>query len=98
MTAMTAEQQVCEQATGCRGAGDFRRWAKQQGYPFCEVYDWMSSAGDCSFIVSRDGRLWYPMFQENNYPRGGFTRTVDESQPMEGTVDEVFGYLSLNNG
>jgi len=35
-----------ESATGCMGAGDYRQWAQEQGYKFCEVLDWTSSAGD----------------------------------------------------
>jgi len=92
---VTTEKHLCETATGCQGAGDFREWAKQQGYPFCEVYDWTSSAGDWSFIVSKDEETWYPMFQENAYPAGrGFNRTIDESQPMDGTPEEVFEFLA----
>ena len=84
---------VCESATGCRGAGNFRKWAAQQGYPFCEVYDWTSSAGDWSFIVSKDGQTWYPMYQENNYPRGGFSRSIDLNLAIEGTAKEALETL-----
>ena len=87
---MDLEKHLCKTATGCIGAGDFRQWAKQQGYPFCEVFDWTSSAGDWVFIVSRDGETWFPMFQENAYPARGFRRFVDETQPMSGTAEEVF--------
>jgi len=87
------EQRICESATGCIGAGSFREWAKSKGFPFCEVYDWTSSAGDWSLIVSRDGKIWFPMYQENAYPQCGFHRSIDENQPMEGTPDEVFEYL-----
>lgn len=87
-------EDIAEQATGCRGAGDYARYAKSQGYPRCEVVDWTSSAGDWTFIVSADGELWYPMFQENNYPRPGFTHTIDESRPYEGTAEEVLQHIS----
>jgi len=90
----TSEQQVCEQATGCTRAGDYRRWAEQQGYPFCEVFDWTSSAGDWSFIVSQDGTLWFPMIQENAYPKPGFRRSIDENQPIIGTAEEALQILS----
>jgi len=90
----TPEQYASETATGCRGAGDFRKWAEEQGYPFCEVFDWTSSAGDWAFVVSRDGHTWYPMFQENAYPSPGFRRSVDESQPMEGSAEEVLEYMA----
>ena len=89
------EQRMCESATGCTGAGSFRGWAESQGFSYCEVYDWTSSAGDWSFIVSRDGEIWFPMYQENAYPRRGFHRSIDESQPMEGTPKEVFEYLEF---
>jgi len=91
----TVEQYLCETATGCEGAGDFREWAAQQGYPLCEVFDWTSSAGDWSFIVSKDGKIWYPMFQENAYPARGFQRTIDTDQPIEGTPEKVFEYLAV---
>lgn len=92
---MTIEQQICETATGCTGAGDFRKWAESQGFPYCEVYDWTSSAGDWSFIVSRDKVIWFPMYQENAYPYQGFHRTIDEDQPMESTLEEVFKCLEF---
>lgn len=90
----TQEQVACEAATGCNGAGDFRQWAEQQGYPHCEVMDWTSSAGDWSFVVSVDGEVWYPMTQDNNCPRGqGFTRQIDEDQSFEGTAEEAMKYF-----
>lgn len=86
----TMEEMTAEQATGCDGAGDYRRWAESQGYNRLAVVDWTSSAGDWSFIVSNDdGRTWYPMYQENNWPRRGFTRTIDESRGYEGTEGEA---------
>lgn len=87
-------KRICEEATGCIGAGDFREWAESQGYPHCEVYDWTSSAGDWSFIVSREGEIWFPMYQENAWPHQGFRRIIDVDQPIEGTPDEVFEWLS----
>jgi hypothetical protein len=83
---MDSTREVCEQATGCFGAGDYAIWAKEQGYPFCEVFDWTSSAGDWVFLVSQNGEEWYPMFQNNNYPHRGFTRTIDTDQPYEGNA------------
>lgn len=82
----------CEQATGCRGAGDYAVWAEEQGYPYCEVYDWTSSAGDWTFIVSKDQHTWYIMYQVNNWPCPGFTRTIDEN-PYYGTPEEVLERL-----
>ena len=86
---MNIESSVAEQATGCRGAGDYRAWAKEQGYDYCEVYDWTSSAGDWTFVVSKNGYVWYLMSQDNNYPRSGFTRTIDLDRPWVGTAEEV---------
>jgi hypothetical protein len=86
----TQEEMVAEQATGCRDAGGYRRWAEAQGYTHCEVYEWTSSAGDWTFLVSRDGEEWFIMSQENNYPRGsGFSRSVNELQPFYGAFEEV---------
>lgn len=91
----TQQQIIAEQATGCTGAGDYAKWAASQGYPHCEVLDWTSSAGDWSFIVSKDGQLWYLMTQSNNYPRGGFTRHIELGEdnpmflPIEGTAEEA---------
>ena len=88
------EQYVAETFTGCQGAGDYRAYAEAQGYPFCEVFDWTSSAGDWTFLVSVDGHIWCPMSQENNYPRGpGFTRTIDSEQSFEGTLEEAQEYF-----
>jgi hypothetical protein len=88
----TMEQSIAEQMTGCSGSGDYRQWAENQGYPHCEVFDWTSSAGDWTFIVSKDGEIWYVMTQSNNFPRGGFTRTIDE-RPWVGNAQEVLGQL-----
>ncbi len=92
-TSELIERQICEQATGCSGAGGYRAWATQNGYPHLEVMDRTSSAGDWTFVVSQDGSLWFPMYQTNNYPRPGFTWTVDESLPFEGTGDEALSAL-----
>ena len=88
------EQYNAEQATGCSGAGGYRNYAKSQGYPHCEVVEWTSSAGDWTFVVSRDGQEWHIMYQENNYPRGyGFTRTIDVEQTFYGTAEEVLAEI-----
>lgn len=81
---------LCEQMTGCDNASGFRDFARSQGFDFCEVVDWTSSAGDWSFIVSKDGNAWHPMFQENNWPGRGFTREIDESRTFYGTAEQVF--------
>lgn len=85
----TLEQYAAETATGCQGAGDYREYAQQMGFDYCEVWDWTSSAGDWTFFVSRDRQEWFPMFQENNFPRRGFTRTIDWDRPYWGTWEEV---------
>lgn len=85
----TNEQHMAEQATGCPGAGDYALWAKEQGYPHCQVWDWTSSAGDWTFLVSKDGQQWHWMSQSNNWPRQGFTRTIDTENFYEGTAQEV---------
>ena len=84
------EETIAEQATGCKGAGGYRQWAKQQGYTCCEVLNWSSSAGDWSFLVSDDGENWYIMYQENNWPKPGFTRNVDTTYCFNGTLEEVY--------
>lgn len=86
--------QMCEQATGCRGAGDFAQYARQHGYSYVEVFDWTSSVGDWSFIVSKDGQTWYLMTQENNYPRPGFTRHIYTDNPYPGPASRVLELLS----
>lgn len=89
MSTQFSETIVCEQATGCAGAGDFRRWAESQGYSHCEVFDWTSTAGDWTFLVSRDGIEWRFMFQRNNYPRAGFARTIEDSPVFYGSPQEA---------
>ena len=83
------EETMCEQATGCAGSGGFRSWAAEQGFPHCQVVDWTSSAGDWVFLVSRDGEEWFPMYQQNRWPRPGFERSVNEDEPYYGTFEEA---------
>ncbi len=89
MGVQTTEEKMCEDATGCDNAGDFREFAENAGYPYCHVLDWTSSAGDWSFIVSEDGLEWYLMYQVNRYPKRGFDRTIDTSQCFPGNSNEV---------
>jgi hypothetical protein len=84
-----------EQATGCLGAGDYRKWAASQGYPNCAVLDWISSAGDWTFIVSKDGNEWYVMEQTNAYPRPGFLRSIDLGTPYHGTEEQILKLFAL---
>lgn len=83
------EQVAAEQATGCLGAGDYAIWAKQQGYPFCNVWDWTSSAGDWTFLVSKDGQEWFWMYQTNNFPEVGFNRYIDPDRKYQGIWEVV---------
>ena len=81
---------IAEQATGCRGAGSYLEYAHSHGYPHVEVIDWTSSAGDWSFLVSKDGNEWYVMYQSNNYPRAGFSHQIDtEGLVFFGTAEEA---------
>lgn len=80
---------VAEQSTGCQGAGGYMAFAKEQGYGFIEVLDWTSSAGDWTFIVSKDGAKWFIMCQENNWPGAGFTRMIDLDKWFIGTAENV---------
>jgi hypothetical protein len=92
MISQIMESTVAEQATGCRWAGDYRQVALENGYPYLEVYDWTSSAGDWTFIVSKDGLLWRVMWQENNWPRRGFTYTFSDEE-YEGDAKAVLQLL-----
>jgi hypothetical protein len=83
------QQDTAVMATGCAGAGDYADYAQSQGYDYCEVVDWTSSAGDWTFIVSKDGNEWYLMYQENNYPGYGFTRTIDTSMAFYGNHEDA---------
>ena len=82
-------EQIEEQATGCAGVGAYRQYAASMGYPIVKVLDWTSSAGDWSFLVSRDGHMWQVLSQENNYPRGpGFSYFISDEVWL-GTFEEV---------
>ena len=79
---------VEEQATGCVGVHGYASYARSHGYTHCEVYDWTSSAGDWTFLVSKDGTEWHIMSQENNWPRPGFSYHIDE-RPFFGTFEDA---------
>jgi len=81
---MTIEEQV----TGCRGAHSYKDYARERGYMHVEVLNWGSSAGDWQFLVSRDGHEWQILFQENNYPRAGFSHSI-EPRVYYGALDDV---------
>ena len=78
-----------EQATGCQGVGGYRQYAANLGYTHVKVYDWTSSAGDWTFLVSKDGFEWHVMSQTNNWPRAGFEYCIDDEQVFCGTFEEV---------
>jgi hypothetical protein len=88
-----AEQITATQATGCAGAGHYREAASRMGYAHLEVLDWTSSAGDWTFIVSKDGERWFLMSQTNLWPRRGFEWSVDSDHPFEGTAEEAVAYF-----
>ena len=82
---------VEEQATGCMGAHSYRDYAREQGYKYCEVLNWTSSAGDWQFLVSNNKRgPWYVLQQDNNYPRPGFSHSIDKGHPFYGTLNSVY--------
>jgi hypothetical protein len=80
---------VEEIATGCTGAHSYRDFAQKHGYSHIEVLNWCSSAGDWQFIISKDGQHWRVLYQENNFPRPGFSHIVGD-ETYEGTPEEVF--------
>lgn len=82
------EELQAAQATGCPGAGGYRAWAKKQGYPIVKALEMCSSAGDWSFLVSKDGEAWQLMWQENRWPRPGFDRYIEE-EVWYGTLEAV---------
>jgi len=77
-----------EQATGCAGVGNYRDYAHKAGYKCIEVLNWSSSAGDWQFIISKDKKAWQVLDQVNNWPRAGFTYTIDD-QVWYGTAKQV---------
>lgn len=87
----TAHNSIEEQATGCIGANSYKDYAKAQGFKYCEVLNWMSSAGDWEFLVAKNKRgPWFLLFQANNYPRGGFSHSIDRTRPYFGTLGSVY--------
>lgn len=66
-----------------------REWAKKFGYIYCHDFDLTSSAGDWSFLVSKDGYIWTMMFQENCWPSVGFDRTIETESFTCGTLEEA---------
>lgn len=83
------ENEIAEQATGCRGAGGYREYAASHGYKHLEVLNWSSSAGDWQFIISRNGQEWRVLNQSNNWPRAGFSYSISD-EVFYGTAEDVF--------
>ncbi len=80
-------------ATGCENANSYLAYAKASGFRYVEVLNWCSSAGDWSFIVSKDGDEWFVLFQENDYPRQRFSHSISE-ESFCGTKEEALEYFS----
>lgn len=47
---------LASQATGVAESGGYYQYALDNGYQYIEVLDWTSSAGDWTFIISKDGK------------------------------------------
>ena len=90
---MRTRKRIAEQATGCQGAGNYEDYAMNKGYDYIEVLDWSSSAGDWSFIISKNGKDWRILFQTNNYPAFGFSYEISD-EVFHGSVEEVLTGLS----
>jgi hypothetical protein len=87
------ERQHEAEATGVPAVSNYREFARQNGFPYIKVFDWTSSAGDWTFIVSRDGRLWQVLSQTNRFPSRGFDYYLSP-RVYEGTADEVMQQLA----
>lgn len=81
---------TASQATGCASSGGYYDYATSHGYNRVEVLDWTSSAGDWSFLVSKNGKEWFILYQINNYPRAGFTWTIDTGHSWLGTIKQAY--------
>lgn len=86
--ALGISEQIEIQATGCCGVGGYRRYAANLGYTIVKTLCTSSSAGDWSFLVSKDGFEWQVLSQQNNWPHAGFSYGLD-SWIYYGTFEEV---------
>ena len=77
------------EATGCAGADSYRDFAKSLGFTHVEPIDLTSSAGDWTFVVSKDGHKWRLLSQYNKWPFVGFHHEIDKGSPFYGTAREV---------
>lgn len=82
---------AANQATGCSGADS--AWARVRKYSYILAWDTTSSAGDWTFLVSEDGFHWNVLYQSNNYPKPGFTHTLDD-MPYAGTFNGAYLWLT----
>ena len=60
------------------GAGSYQEVFETMGYPHLVKVFMCSSAGDWSFIVSKDRKEWFEAWQENRYPYVGFRYGVSD--------------------
>ncbi len=79
-------------ATGCGGANSYLAYAKASGFRYVEVLNWCSSAGDWQFIVSKTGKVWRVLSQENNYPQHGFSHSLSKEK-FYGTAEQVIAQI-----
>jgi hypothetical protein len=70
-------------------AKDYQDFAHLLGYTHIKTLDWTSSAGDWSFIVSKDGEAWDILFQENQFPASHGFKWYFGNRTWHGTSDEV---------
>ena len=84
---------IAEQATGCKGAGDYQDYAHSKGYKYVKVLNWMSSAGDWEFIISKDGERWQILSQTNNYPKPGFSYEISDEE-FYGSAEDVLQQIT----
>jgi len=83
--------------TGCPGAGGYLEWAKANGFTYVVDYNTNSSAGDWQFLVSKDGKEWRMLEQENNYPHPGFSCGLWDDK-FYGTLEQVCAELEARFG
>ena len=85
---------IAEQATGCDGAGDYYQNALEKEFDRVISIDTASSSGDWFFIVRKKGTDdWYGMWQENNWPRAGFSYYYTDNPYFIGSRGDVVQYV-----
>lgn len=73
---------------------NYQEWAAKFGYVHCHYFDFTSSAGDWSFIVSKDGYVWNMMYQENRWPGVGYDRYIETADFVCGTLEEAMEFFA----